>query len=119
MLSAVAITFIDRKLGIWMEQMELFKNADGLQNFSPAVIKDILYALILVLIIIYNNAPALKPLREKLSIKKLISKIRLKQGYADDEGKWDRVPTKIEMNEVLSVDVTVVESVQNPDKEEK
>lgn len=104
-VSATAITFIDRKLGVWMGN-------------ELAVMKDILYALILIVIVIYNNAPALKSVREKISIKKLLNFKRVKQGYADDEGKWDRVPTKIDMNEVLSTDVIVNESVKNPDKED-
>jgi branched-chain amino acid transport system permease protein len=85
-----------------------------------SAVKNIVYALILVVMVIYNNAPALKTVREKLNVKSLIKKVmKPKQGYADDEGKWDRVPTKIDMNEVLSTDVVVTESVQNPDKEEK
>ena len=35
---------------------------------------------------------------------------------ADDEAKWDRVPTKIEMNEVLSVDLQPTTSTMNPDR---
>lgn len=85
-----------------------------------SAVKNIVYALILVVMVIYNNAPALKTVRERLNVKNLIKKVmKPKQGYADDEGKWDRVPTKIDMNEVLSTDVVVTESVQNPDKEEK
>jgi branched-chain amino acid transport system permease protein len=85
-----------------------------------SAVKNIVYALILVVMVIYNNAPALKTVREKLNVKNLVKKVmKPKQGYADDEGKWDRVPTKIDMNEVLSTDVVVTESVQNPDKEEK
>ena len=34
----------------------------------------------------------------------------------NDTNKWDRIPTKIEMNEVLSVDVNVIESTTTPDK---
>lgn len=87
-----------------------------------SAVKNIVYALILVVMVIYNNAPALKSLRERLNIKTLLKKTKLfgksRQGYADDEGKWDRVPTKIDMDELLSVDVNVVESVKNPDKEE-
>ena len=36
----------------------------------------------------------------------------------DDEGEWARVPTKIDMDEVLSLDVYVTESVVAPDKPE-
>ena len=83
-----------------------------------AVFKNIIYALILVLIVIYNNAPALKGVREKYNVKALIAKLRGKSHTHDgeDEGKWDRVPTKITMDELLSVDVVVRESVVNPDK---
>lgn len=85
-----------------------------------SAVKNIVYALILVVMVVYNNAPALKTVREKLNIKTLVNKIRSSQhSYADDEGKWDRVPTKIDMNEVLSTDVVVNESVKNPDKEDK
>ena len=108
-ISAVAVTYINTEL-------------QTLLTGSAAVLKDIIYALILIGIIIYNNAPALKTLRERFNVKALLRKTKLfgksRQGYADDEGKWDRVPTKIDMDELLSVDVTVVESVKNPDKEE-
>lgn len=108
-ISAAAVTYINTEL-------------QTLLTGSAAVLKDIIYALILIGIIIYNNAPALKSLRERLNIKTLLKKTKLfgksRQGYADDEGKWDRVPTKIDMDELLSVDVNVVESVKNPDKEE-
>jgi branched-chain amino acid transport system permease protein len=89
---------------------------------DTAVLKDVLYALILVLIIIYNNAPIFKRFREKYNFRALIRKIFKKTRSVsydkDDEGAWDRVPTKIEMNEILSTDLKVVESTQNPDKEE-
>lgn len=85
-----------------------------------SAVKNIVYALILVVMVVYNNAPALKTIREKLNIKTLINKIKSSQhSYADDEGKWDRVPTKIDMNEVLSTDIVVNESIKNPDKEDK
>ncbi len=82
-----------------------------------AVLKDIIYALILVLIIIYNNAPALKSFREKYNIRKLFGKLLKFTSAAsyikDDEGAWHRVPTKIEMNELLSTDVVVNESTKD------
>ena len=85
-----------------------------------SAVKNIVYALILVVMVIYNNAPALKNVRERLNLKNLIKKVmRPKQSYADDEGKWDRVPTKIDMNEILSTDIVVNESVKNPDKEDE
>ncbi len=87
-----------------------------------AVLQDLLYALILIVIVIYNNAPALKNFRERVNFKNLVSKI-IKSKHDpshqhDDEAKWDRVPTKIEMNEVLSVDLQPQMSTVDPDKKE-
>ena len=83
-----------------------------------AVLQDLLYALILILIVIYNNAPALKNFREKWSIQNILKKKFDPAHQHDDEAKWDRVPTKIEMNEVLSVDVQPQMSTIDPDKKE-
>lgn len=88
-----------------------------------AVLKDMIYALILVLVVIYGNAPALRGFREKYNLRALIAKIfRTEKDPSvirNDEGSWDRIPTKIKMDEVLSVDVKNTESVMDPDKEEK
>lgn len=88
-----------------------------------AAVKTLVYALILIVMIIYKNAPALKNFREKYNFKNLWKKVlRLKHDPAavkDDEAHWDVVPTKIEMNEVLSTDIVVTESVKSPDKEDK
>ena len=35
---------------------------------------------------------------------------------ADDEAKWDRVPTKIDMNEVLSTEFQPTMSTVEPDR---
>lgn len=80
-----------------------------------AIYKDLFYAVILILVIIYNNAPALKNLREKLNLKNLVGKLFNKifkrkpnpSSVASDAARWDVVPTKIEMNEVLSTDVVI------------
>ena len=73
-----------------------------------AVLKDLIYALILIVIVIYNNAPALKGFREKYSIKRLLGRLRRHDPSVvkDDAADWDRIPTKIKMDEVLSVDMT-------------
>ena len=75
-----------------------------------AVLQNLLYALILIVIVIYNNAPALKGFRDKYNFKALIGKLRKKEvdpaHVNDDEAKWDVVPTKIDMDEILSVDMT-------------
>lgn len=109
-ISATFITFLDIKL-------------QSVLTGDLAVLSDIIYALILICVVIYNNAPALRGFREKYNAKKLASGLfgllRNKHGYVDDEGKWDRVPTKINMDELLSVDVVPMESVLQPDKEDK
>ncbi len=107
MISAAVITFLNVKL-------------TSMLTGDSAVLKNLVYALILVLIVIYNNAPSLKFVRERYNLKTLTAGIFRKKvdaSYdADDEGKWDRVPTKISMDELLSVDIVVRESVVDPDK---
>ena len=75
-----------------------------------AVLQNLLYALILILIIIYNNAPALKGFRDKYNLGVLADKVikkRLDPSHVqDDQAKWDVVPTKISLDEILSVDLT-------------
>ena len=75
-----------------------------------AVLQNLLYALILILIVIYNNAPALKAFRDKHSLSvaadKLLKKRHDPAHVKDDKAKWDVVPTKISMDEILSVDLT-------------
>ena len=80
-----------------------------------AVLQNLVYALILIVIVIYNNSPALKSFREKYNLKALLHKIKLVKhdpmSVKDDEAVWDRVPTKIAMDELLSVDTKVRTSV--------
>lgn len=106
-IAATLITFLD-------------VNLQTILTGNLAVLQDLFYALILILLVIYNNAPALKGFREKYNIKNMIEKFKHHNPskIKDDEAKWDRVPTKIEMDEVLSVDVHV-SSNYTPDKSEK
>lgn len=85
-----------------------------------AVLQDLFYALILIVIVIYNNAPDLRDFREKYNLKALLSKLKKPDPARqnDDEAKWDRVPTKIDMDEVLSVDVVPKTSTADADKKE-
>lgn len=85
-----------------------------------AVLQDLFYALILIVLVIYNNAPALSNFRANNNLGVLIAKFRKHDPShrRDDEAKWDRVPTKIEMNEILSVDIQPSSSTVNPDKKE-
>ncbi|MBR5452400.1 MAG: branched-chain amino acid ABC transporter permease [Clostridia bacterium] len=112
LISATLITYLNTVLATKLEG-------------DSAVLKDMVYAIILITIIIYRNAPGLKGFREKYNFKNLISKIHTKHhdpAYVkDDEAAWDRVPTKIHMDEILSVDVSVdvSKSTLTPDKPSK
>mgnify|MGYP004672661355 CR=1 FL=1 len=76
-----------------------------------AVLKDMLYALILIVLVIYKNAPALRAFREKYNFKVLFDKMFKSRTdparIRDDSAEWDRIPTKIKMDEILSVDLKV------------
>ena len=108
-IAATLITFLDIKL-------------QTILTGNLAVLQDLFYALILIILVIYNNAPSLKSFRETHSLKTAINKlIKCKHdpsSQADDEAKWDRVPTKIEMNEVLSVEIQPTMSTIDPDRKE-
>ena len=106
-IAATLITFLD---------VTLQKYLTG----NLAVLQDLFYALILIVLVIYNNAPSLKGFRESHSLKNFFEKFK-KHNPAkikDDEAKWDRVPTKIDMDEVLSVDLQPSNNY-TPDKAEK
>lgn len=106
-IAATLITIVDVKL-------------QTILTGNLAVLQDLLYALILIVIVIYNNAPALKGFRETHTVKQFVHKIMGRKfdpaHRVDDEAKWDRVPTKIEMNEVLSVDIQPTTSTLDPDR---
>lgn len=107
-ISAALITFLDIKL-------------QTVLTGDLAVLQDLVYALILIVIVIYNNAPGLKAFRETYNMKNFIARFRRPKDAShihDDEAKWDRVPTKIRMDEVLSVDIQTT-SPYDPDKAEK
>ena len=107
LIAATAVVFLDTFL-----QKQLTGNL--------AVLKDMLYALVLILLIVYRNAPALKNFREKFSIKNLLRRLSEHNPAKihDDEANWDRVPTKIMVDEVLSVDIQP-QSPYTPDKQWK
>lgn len=107
LIAATAVVFLDTFL-----QKQLTGNM--------AVLKDMLYALVLIGLIVYRNAPGLKNFREKVSLKNLLGKLTSHNPakVKDDEAKWDRVPTKIMVDEVLSVDIQP-QSPYTPDKEWK
>ncbi|MBQ5357073.1 MAG: branched-chain amino acid ABC transporter permease [Oscillospiraceae bacterium] len=106
-IAAALITFLDVEL-------------QTILTGNLAVLQDLIYALILIVIVIYNNAPKLKPFREKYNLKAFINRFKphVPSKHRDDEAKWDRVPTKIKMDEILSVDFQST-SPYTPDKPEK
>ena len=95
-IAAALITFLNTKLATIL-------------TGDLAVLQNLLYAVILIAIVIYNNAPGLKSFREKYNLTALLHKIIKPRvdpsNINDDQAKWDVVPTKIEMNEVLSIDL--------------
>ena len=107
LISAVLITYLN-------EELQIVLTGD------LAVLRGLMYALVMILLVIYRNAPALKAFREKVSIKNLLGKLRRHDPakIKDDEHSWDRVPTKIMVDEVLSVDVQT-KSPYTPDKKRK
>ena len=74
-----------------------------------AVLQNLLYAAVLIIIVIYNNAPALKGFRDQYGPGALLDKWKHRHNdpsaVHDDKAKWDVVPTKISMDEILSVDL--------------
>lgn len=95
-IAATLITFLNTKLATIL-------------TGDLAVLQNLLYAIILIIIVVYNNAPALKNFRNKYSwsvlFKKLFRSKADPSDVKDDTAKWDVVPTKIEMNEILSIDI--------------
>ena len=87
-----------------------------------AAIEPLIYALILILVILWNNAPAIRPFRERVygKIRALRDRIFPPKGEQDspDTAEWDRVPTKIPMDALLSTDFTVDHTFEadTPDK---
>ena len=108
-IAAALITFLDIKL-------------QTVLTGDLAVLQDLVYAAVLIVIVIYNNAPGLKTFREKYNFKNFIAKFKKTKHdparVQDDEAKWDRVPTKIKMDELLSMDIQP-SSAYTPDKASK
>lgn len=108
-VAAALITFLNNKLATVL-------------TGNLAVLQNMVYALFLIFIVIFGNAPALASFRERYSpralMKKLFPKKRDPAEITPDEGAWDRIPTKIAMDEVLSTDLTPDPAEKNsPDKE--
>lgn len=118
-IAALVITVLNTKLGVAL-------------TGNLAAIKNLIYALVLILIVIYNNAPMLKGVREKYNFKRFTTFIYIKlhnlftrKKYEHDPSKeqefgadWSKVPTKVEMDAVLSTDFKPDNSF-TPDKPDK
>lgn len=109
-LSAALITFLNAKLATVL-------------TGDLAVLQNLVYALILIVIVIYNNAPAFKNIREKYNFKAITARIFKPKHdpsiVKEDEAQWSRVPTKINMDELLSTDLNPKTSYSEPDSSER
>lgn len=95
LIAASLITFLNVKLA-------------SVLTGNMAVLQNLIYALVLIVIVIYSNAPFLSSIREKYSVRSLwrrrFSKKKDASFRHDDEASWARIPTKINMDELLSID---------------
>ena len=108
-VAAALITFLNTKLATIL-------------TGDLAVLQNLLYALILIVIVVYNNAPKLKPFRDRYNLGVLVERIirsRNPAKIADDKAKWDVVPTKIEMNEILSIDLVPQDKLDKKNDQRK
>ena len=105
-IAAALITYLDTKLATVL-------------TGNMAVLQNLFYALILILIVIYNNAPALKGIRDRYNLGVLLAKIKKPSNdpahVKDDKAKWDVITTKINMDEILSVDIVPAEIPDHPE----
>ena len=79
-----------------------------------AALKPLIYGIILIIAVLFNNAPVFRPIKEKLNLRRFFDKRHKPEKIKDDAAEWDRVPTKIQMDELLSVDI--VPNNYEPDK---
>lgn len=118
-VASIIISFLNIKFPVW------FTGAEA------ALIKNMVYALILILLVIYNNAPGLKKFRERYNLNRLwkfikakILKLFHKEPKVPTEAEereysadWSNIPTKIKMDAIVSTDLDV--SSDGPDKPDK
>lgn len=84
-----------------------------LQNYVPAelaALRYLVYALVLIFIVVFSNAPALQSFRDKFRLSALVKRVVKPKKhdpgkFKDDEASWDRVPTKIPMDAILTTDI--------------
>ncbi len=118
-IAAVVLTFINVKL-----QTKL--------SGDLAALKQLIYALILIVMVMWNNAPALANVRERVNLRRIADALHIKvlkhekkapEGGIDPptNAAWDKIPTKIPMDAVLSTDITTDRTYEadRPKKEDK
>lgn len=103
LLSAALLTFLNIKLA-------------NVLTGNMAAFQSLFYALILIVVVIYNNSNRFKTFREKYNLKNLIKYIKnklsllftnkpLKEDLSEDKefaADWSKITSKIEMDEVVS-----------------
>jgi len=103
LIAAAILTFINVKLTTQL-------------SGDMAALKFLIYALILILMVMWNNAPALRNLRERVNMRRFadwLHRLVLRRARKTPEGgvepptnaAWDKIPTKIPMDAVLSTDI--------------
>ena len=72
-----------------------------------AALRLMVYALVLITVVIFNNAPAFKPIKERFGISQLKARRieKKKEIIADDAAEWNRIETKVKMDAVLTTDI--------------
>ncbi len=108
-IAAALITFINTELATIL-------------TGNLAVLQNLLYAVILIIIIIYGNSPALAGLREKYNFAKLFKKTEKRKDpsvITNDKAKWYKIPTKISMDELLSTEISNNEQQDSTDFDDK
>ncbi|MCQ2798741.1 MAG: branched-chain amino acid ABC transporter permease [Bacilli bacterium] len=83
-----------------------------------AALKNVIYAMVLIIVVIYNNAPFLKRFREKYNLRNAFNAIKAKivkpkdsedpeKGMPDPSygADWSKIPTKIPMDAIVTTDV--------------
>ena len=88
-----------------------------------AALRLLIYALILIIVVIFNNAPAFKNIRERFSIKSLIDSRKARNAksqakISDDDAKWDRIESKIKNDTILTPDLPHSDAPDESDSKE-
>ena len=85
-----------------------------------AAIKYLIYSLILIIMVMFNNAAVFAPVKQKMGdfFKAVFKRKKKPSTIEDDKANWIHIPTKIKMDAVLSTDLTA-DTSQIPDKPSK